>query len=307
MIYIHNSIYIIYIYSLKYRMVPIVVGLLIIEYLDDNNDSTNLNVLTSLNIPKTCYTGKQFYYLHDIKNHEFKIDKVIINENDVPFLRQLNTLEKNLLQIKKIRFEDNFNELAIDDILLDSITHLEFGYYFNREINNYPKSLTHITFGSMFNRPVDNIPNTVTHLTFGKNFNQPVDNLPDSIEYLIFDSDYFDQPVDNLPKSLKVLQFGFEFCQPIPNLPSLIEFLGLGESFNYPVDHLPEKIKEIKFGTSFNRPIDNLPISITHLAVGTRFNHKTDLKKFINLKEITIVKEQQKDLFLNKPAKCSFI
>ena len=34
-----------------------------------------------------------------------------------------------------------------------------------------PNSLTHLTFGWEFNKLVDNLPNSLTHLTFGYGFN----------------------------------------------------------------------------------------------------------------------------------------
>ena len=44
-----------------------------------------------------------------------------------------------------------------------SVTHLEFGYFFNQSVANLPTGLTHLTFRYKFNQPVDSqLPHTVS-------------------------------------------------------------------------------------------------------------------------------------------------
>jgi hypothetical protein len=80
----------------------------------------------------------------------------------------------------------NVTHLILSDYLLSpelyglipgSVTHLEFGYYFDQPIENHiPKSVTHLKFGYHFNRPIKNaIPSSIIRLTFGRNFNQEID------------------------------------------------------------------------------------------------------------------------------------
>jgi len=54
-----------------------------------------------------------------------------------------------------------------------------------------PKHVTHLTFGWDFNRPINScIPDSVTHLTFGYDFDQNIDELPISINNIELSSNY---------------------------------------------------------------------------------------------------------------------
>jgi hypothetical protein len=73
-------------------------------------------------------------------------------------------------ETETIIFTENYGFSVFDnsvDNLPLSLTHLTFGYWFNKPVDNLPLSLTHLTFGDRFNQPVDNLPNNLTHLTFG--------------------------------------------------------------------------------------------------------------------------------------------
>jgi hypothetical protein len=61
-----------------------------------------------------------------------------------------------------------------------------------------PPLITHLVFGFLFDRPVNHLPHTLTHISFGKQFNKPVDYLPISLLYLRL-GNRFDQPLDHLP------------------------------------------------------------------------------------------------------------
>ena len=140
---------------------------------------------------------------------------------------------------QKVKFGKDFNQPIHEDsptgkssILPNSLTHLQFGKYFNQPVDNLPSGLTQLIFGkySDFNQPVDNLPNSLTHLTFGDDFHQPVENLPNK-------SKYFD-----------------EYQQKYVETTGLIE-LRLGNHFNYPINNLPNSLKILKFG-------DNLIIQL---------------------------------------------
>lgn len=75
------------------------------------------------------------------------------------------------------------------DFVPDFVTHLKFGYWFNRPIDNIfiNTNITHLIFGASFNQKIIGyIPNTVIYLAFGSHFNQDITNaIPDNVKYLI--------------------------------------------------------------------------------------------------------------------------
>jgi len=141
-----------------------------------------------------------------------------------------------------------------------SVTHLQFGFKFNRPINTImtsdgqiiriiPESVTHLQFGVEFNQLIKNnivdgkiirsIPESVTHLTFGSNFDQPIENI--------------------MPPNVTHLTFGWCFNQSIKNcIPPLVTHLKLGDRF----DKLTENC---------------IPPSVTHLIIGDIFRPTRDL------------------------------
>jgi hypothetical protein len=128
-----------------------------------------------------------------------------------------------------------------------NLTHLTFGYYFNKKIDNLPKNLTHLTFGYYFNQKVDNFPKNLTHLTFDHYFNKKLDNLPKNLKYLQIKWYYNNKII--LPKSLKELSLT---CNNdlINNIPEHIEkvyilFYYYNEVKNKKIENLPPTIKEI--------------------------------------------------------------
>lgn len=130
-----------------------------------------------------------------------------------------------------------------------------------------PDSLTHLTFGEYFNRAVDNLPPGLTHLTFVSAFNKAVDNLPQSLVELTF-GDSFNQPVDSLPPSLKLLRFGLMFNQPVDNLPKTLTLLELREAFDQPINNIPKTITTLRIlSMGYCKPITTLP-NLLHFQVG---------------------------------------
>ena len=96
------------------------------------------------------------------------------------------------------------------------MTHLTFGYSFNKPIN-LPNSLTHLTFGYSFNQLID-LPNNLTHLTFGYKFNQPI-TLPDSLTYLYLEYSFskplrFRKDYSNNKSKLKII-FNYKYFDKI--------------------------------------------------------------------------------------------
>lgn len=206
----------------------------------------------------------------------------------------VTTLPRLPPTIRRITLGKEFNEIVDCNSICVQVTHLTFGSYFNKNVDNLPSSVTHIKFGDYFNSAVDHLPPLLQYLKFGYDFNQPVDHLPSLLTYLYFGFD-FDQQVDLLPRRITHLRFGQKFNHDIFNLPLGITHLILGDyfdkpvdnyltplcslqrlsfmcNFNHPVNNLPTNIKKVLFGFRFNQPIDDLPDSITHLVFNYMFN-----------------------------------
>ena len=71
-------------------------------------------------------------------------------------------------------FYRDFNNELTPKILefLSNYERVQFGWHFNKPVDNLHESLTHLKFGYLFNQPVDNLPNSITHLEFGMHFNK---------------------------------------------------------------------------------------------------------------------------------------
>ena len=95
----------------------------------------------------------------------------------------------------------------------NSLTHLTFGYWYSREIkeNILPESLTHLELSDCFNRCLNNcLPLNLKYLKLGKNFNQPLDFLPESLEIIELHQSY-KLPLNNLPVSTKVKYYSTRY------------------------------------------------------------------------------------------------
>ena len=87
-------------------------------------------------------------------------------------------------------------------ILPKNLTHLTFGYSFNKKVDNLPQNITHLTFGYVFNQIVDKLPITIKELSLHCN-NNLINNLPEHIEKLFINFYYKIKKVENLPFTLK--------------------------------------------------------------------------------------------------------
>ena len=96
---------------------------------------------------------------------------------------------KNNINSKFIRFDDNFNEPFDNYQQNNEITHIIFGYKFNKPLSNihlFSNNLISITLGICYNQSIEHLQfcNHLRILIISGNFNQPIDDLPDSIEYI---------------------------------------------------------------------------------------------------------------------------
>ncbi len=170
------------------------VSLEIISKLDD---------FSKIQLLKTC---KHFYNLHQ-------------------FIYFTKTY--NFSKIRAYTSVYNFRNILYDldkiyhDCVPSSVTHLTFGYNFNKKIKKYiPASVKHLQLGNAFNQSIYKaIPNSVEYLQLGNSFDLPIDNcIPNSVTFLKF-GHMFNQPVENditffnkgkcnihiLPKNIKTL------------------------------------------------------------------------------------------------------
>jgi hypothetical protein len=155
--------------------------------------------------------------------------------------------------------------------LSNSIINLSFGYSFNRELN-LPNSIIQLTFGFAFNREL-NLPSGLIHLTFGNNFDQPI-NLPSGLIHLTFGNN-FNQPL-NLPNKLRHLTFGKYFVQEV-NLPFELKYLKLNSNCQYMIDNLVNSIEELELGELFNLELNNLVNSIRKITFEKYSYYNKDL------------------------------
>eukprot|EP01112_Ceratiomyxa_fruticulosa_P015379 TRINITY_DN4513_c0_g1_i4.p1 TRINITY_DN4513_c0_g1~~TRINITY_DN4513_c0_g1_i4.p1 ORF type:complete len:166 (-),score=21.10 TRINITY_DN4513_c0_g1_i4:154-651(-) len=88
---------------------------------------------------------------------------------------QLPLLKLNYYTPKKVQIKCDFKEVLDYLPYLNKMKFLTFGGGFNKPLNGLlPSTLTHLTFGYHFNKSVNSLPASLTHLTLGSNFNQPL-------------------------------------------------------------------------------------------------------------------------------------
>lgn len=120
----------------------------------------------------------------------------------------------------------NINPINMKNVIPASVTHLEFGIWFNQSIKGY-------------------IPNSVTHLKFGKYFDQSIDNcIPSSISHLKLNSN------NDIPKTIRYLSLGPHFNISILTQMKLkrITHLKLDMLYNPDiVKIIPKNIKYLRF------------------------------------------------------------
>lgn len=75
--------------------------------------------------------------------------------------------------IRTLHFCGSFNNHDnIKDCISDTVTHVIFGPFFNKNITGQiPDNVTHLTFGKKFTQSLICIPNFITHLNLHENFN----------------------------------------------------------------------------------------------------------------------------------------
>ena len=212
------------------------------NYLNNNK----VDIIASLNKYNQGYKNTYLYKPLPLRVHHKNI-KNYLNRNYKLKVYGINTLE----ELKQIM---NYNVTIIG---------IEFGLAFNYQISKYdlPKTLKYIDFGHFFNKNVDNLPEKLRIIKFGAWFNRSVDKLPPAVKFIKFGTD-FNQSVDKLPPTVKFIKFGTIFNQSVDNLPQSLKILKLiCNNFNRSSNKLPKSLKSIGIYSDFinsNKVIKNV-------------------------------------------------
>ncbi|GAM23777.1 hypothetical protein SAMD00019534_069520 [Acytostelium subglobosum LB1] len=181
---------------------------------------------------------------------------------------------------------DDYEQMAIDDVLPPSLTYLSFSNKFDRTIppGLLPSSITSLSFGSQYNRVINVgvLPASLKVLSFGSWFNRPIipGSLPDSLTVLSLQGFRYNKPFDSpgiIPRSLITLKLGSSFNHSLFGiLPSTLRTLGLGYSFDQELscDWLPDSLTELCWDPNAHLPSfsNQLPTSIKSLKFGAMYN-----------------------------------
>ena len=224
---------------------------------------------------------KLSYYQMDINNKFIDFDKKqlesIIKCDYLEHYIRNNIISNIPFNIKKIKFDSYFNQ-DIQLFLHTQIIMLEFGFDFNKPINNLPIELNLLKLGSKFNHPVNNLPLKINTLIFGSNFNQPIDLLPNSIKVLVLSGD-FNQDISNLPLGLKVLRL-------------------TGCEFNFSIDSSPNSIEILELNPKYRIEINKLPTNLNMIQLGEiKYNYSSDLEKI--KKKLKLSNETTNEIIIN--------
>ena len=159
--------------------------------------------------------------------------------------------------IKYLIFNKNFDEYVCY-IFTCNVTYIKYGFYFNKNVDNLPKSVEEISFGNNFNKHVNMLPPKIKKLTFGNNFNKNIDLLPPILNTLSFGKD-FSMSLNNLGKNVKILKLKYCYDMFLNKLPQLTHIIFHGAPTNPPSQSLRKDIKNIKH--------KNLPYSLKHIEL----------------------------------------
>ena len=181
-------------------------------------------------------------------------------------------IENNIL-----KFKFGFNEEITEEYLevFNRVRKISFGTTFNKPIKiKIPSNVIDINFGYYFNQELDNLPDNLEHLILGFHFNRRIDNLPVTLKILYL-SQYFNHPIDNLPVGLKELRINDDFNHSLDFLPNGLEKITFMETsiFSHSFDNLPTTLKEIEIPISYPGSINNLPDSIEEIRIGVKYKY----------------------------------
>jgi len=176
----------------------------------------------------------------------------------------INQLKELLLITDKLQFPYNFNN-SIDPLSeIDGLTHICFGKYFNKSIDNLPNCIESIVLDTKFNLDIAKFPANLKSIEFGYNFNKKCE-FPDTLTSIKFGAS-FNCIIDRLPVNLEVLEFGMKYDKPLCALPNTLKKLVLGYYFNHPIYDYPASLRSICYGFYYNFQLNNLPNDLEEIV-----------------------------------------
>ena len=130
-------------------------------------------------------------------------------------------------------------------MLSDTIKYIEFGEFFNQNVDFLPELTETIIFGSSFCQPVDMLPKKVKTIHFGHMFDQSVDFLPKSVEIVKFGHD-FRRNISMLPKNIKEITIDYRQYITINSIKSYFHTINIHGLPTRQKLNLPFSLKDIK-------------------------------------------------------------
>ncbi len=206
------------------------------------------------------------------------------------YYQKIQKIDKNVIpkNVKILEIKKGFNTSIDIGIIPHGVKYLSFEHYNTPIIPGaIPNSVTHIDFGRYFNKPLEigAIPESVTHIIFRFKFNQPLypGVIPNNVTHLIFENG-FDQKlyIGSIPNSVVYLKLGNCYNQQIDEnvIPESVVYLILGNKFNQPIlnNTIPKSVKYLAFGINFSHELNknNLPLSVKVLILGHYYDKYTD-------------------------------
>lgn len=173
-------------------------------------------------------------------------------------------------KIDSIVFDTHFNQLILK--LPSFIKHVEFGYYFNKDISGIGEHIESITFrGADFNYNFATFPKGLREITIASSkITRNIENINPGLEKLTIQSESFNGELNLLNTNItSITILSNAFNQELPLLPPGLKILEINSnSFNCPVDNLPPGLESFYISSSiFNQPIDNLPPKLKSLTL----------------------------------------
>lgn len=217
----------------------------------------NIRNLNQLNqIKEYCDEGKiSIYWMSFHNRFDRPINNLIPKVNTLLFRSYFN---QKLYNTESVTQKDTTNEHPNTKNIIknipETVQHLEFGYYFNKKVEDQDNKISYL-------------PLNLKILIFGHDFCQNIQYLPFGVEKLYL-SDDFVMNVDNLPNSIIDLHFGNCFNKSINKLPSSIRYLTLGTRFNGSMDHIFKFVTHLTIHTCSLDSNEKLNIDIPkHITV----------------------------------------
>ncbi|KAM9958206.1 hypothetical protein ACTFIW_001066 [Dictyostelium discoideum] len=195
------------------------------------------------------------------------------NSNNTPTMIKQNIFQHGE-QLDKVPegtnvliFHHRFNQVIKQGYIPDTVTHIVFGSFFNRQIqlNTIPNGVKFIQFGYSYDQALipGSLPDSLQQLTFGDMFNKPIEEntIPSSVIKLVYGENFYQELNSNsVPSSVRLLKLG-SYNKQIKDLKKGCVAQDKIISLKIKGQRLPSSIEQLSFGCGFNQPIPDDLIS----------------------------------------------